>query len=505
MMNRYVVGIDNGGTFAKAVVFDVLGKQIAVASEKVDMITPKPGYTERDMNDLWHINARIIKEAVAKANVNPKDIIGVSCTGHGKGLYLWGKDNKPAYNGIVSTDSRAWQIEEEYNTNKTAQKVYDKIYQSILACQPVCLLQWFKKNSTEVLENTQWVFSIKDYIRFILTEEAYLEVTDFSGTALMNIAEARHDRELLKEYGLEDVFEKLPPLKYSYEQCGTISEKAASETGLLKGTPVSGGMFDIDACAIAMDVTDDEKLCVIAGTWSINEYISKKPVTNKTIMMNSLFCIPDYFLIEECSPTSASNSEWFINMFMGEEKIIADENQISIFDITDEMVSSVDPEDFNIVFIPFLFGSNKSSIAKASFVGLNSYHSKAHILCSVFEGIVFSHKTHIDKLLLNNNNAKVIRLAGGAAKSKVWVQMFSDIIQMPIEVIDIDELGALGCAMSATIAAGEYNDYKEAAKNMVKVKYRVEPNHEKKSIYEKKYRNYHKVIDALDHVWKDLV
>ncbi len=150
----------------------------------------------------------------------------------------------------------------------------------------------------------------------MLTGEAYLEMTDYSGTALMNIAERRHDKELLKEYGMEEVYDMLPPLKKSNDICGYISNEVSEITGLAEGTPVSGGMFDIDACAIAMDVTSPDKLCVIAGTWSINEYISSTPVTNGTIMMNSIFCIPEYYLIEECSPTSASNSEWYINNFM---------------------------------------------------------------------------------------------------------------------------------------------------------------------------------------------
>ncbi len=169
------------------------------------------------------------------------------------------------------------------------------------------------------------------------------------------------------------------------------------------------------------------------------------------------------------------------------------------------MVGSVKPEESNIVFMPFLFGSNESPIARASFVGLNSYHSRAHILSSVYEGIVFSHKTHVDKLLKNNKEAKVIRLAGGAAKSKVWVQMFADILGLPIEVIDVNELGALGCAMSAAIAAGEFAGYEDAAKKMVKVKHRVEPNAARSEIYNKKYMNYRKVVDALNEVWEDLV
>lgn len=49
---RYFMGIDNGGTFSKAALFDENGNQIAVASIFVPVITPKSGYTERDMETL---------------------------------------------------------------------------------------------------------------------------------------------------------------------------------------------------------------------------------------------------------------------------------------------------------------------------------------------------------------------------------------------------------------------------------------------------------------------
>ena len=105
---RYLMGIDNGGTFSKAALFDENGVQIAVDSVPTVTITPKPGYTERDMNELWEVNAKAILGCIEKSGVEAKDIVGVSFSGHGKGLYLVGKDGNPAYHGIVSTDARAW-------------------------------------------------------------------------------------------------------------------------------------------------------------------------------------------------------------------------------------------------------------------------------------------------------------------------------------------------------------------------------------------------------------
>jgi len=107
------MGIDNGGTLSKAVIFDDKGEEIANASSGLKLSTPKAGFTERDMDQLWAANCSTIRRAIANAKIQAGDIKGVACTGHGKGLYLWGKDGKPCYPGIVSMDSRAWEYPEK--------------------------------------------------------------------------------------------------------------------------------------------------------------------------------------------------------------------------------------------------------------------------------------------------------------------------------------------------------------------------------------------------------
>ncbi len=497
------MGLDNGGTMCKAVIFDEKGKEIASASSKLNMITDKPGYTERDMEELWNVNCRVISLAIANAGLSKEEIKGLACTGHGKGLYLWGKDDKPCYNGIVSTDSRAWMYPEKWEKDGTADRVFQKTFQKILACQPVSLLCWLKDNKPEVLSNVKWIFEVKDYIRFRLTDQAFAEETDYSGSNMLNLKEKRFDRELLAEFGLEDLYDALPPLKNATDFCGGISMEASLATGLQEGMPVAGGMFDIDACAVAMDITDDSNICVIAGTWSINEYISKEPVLNKTVMMNSLYCIPGYYLIEECSPTSASNYEWFIDQFLAEEKQKASEAGINVFEYCDSLTKSIAPDEQNIIFLPYIFGSNYNPQAKASMIGLDTHHTRAQIIRAVLEGIAFCHMVHMEKLLMNRKKTEAVRLAGGAANSKVWAQIFADVFHLPVELIDTKELGTLGCAMAAAVAAGVYKDLKDAAKSMVKVKTRLEPNSDNFITYEKKFALYKKVSGALDGLWKE--
>lgn len=500
-MADYFMGLDNGGTLCKAVIFDAEGKAVSSASQELILETPEAGFTERDMNKLWDANCAVMREAVESSELAPADIKAVAISGHGKGLYLWGKDEKPAYAGIVSTDSRAYAYPQKWIADGTAERVFEKTFQTILASQPVSLLCWLRDHRPGVLENTRWIFECKDYIRFRLTGVAFAEVTDYSGSNLLNMRDRCFDRDLLCEYGLENMFDALPPLKSSAELCGYVTKESAARCGLAEGTPVAGGMFDIDACAVAMDISEAE-IAVIAGTWSINEYISRTPVTNRSVMMNSLYAADGYYLIEECSPTSAGNLKWFTDMFLQQEKEEARKSGKDIYVYLDELAEAVSPSGADIIFLPFLFGSNYNPLAKASVIGLDSHHTRPQIVRAVLECIAFCHRVHISKLLANRSSTRAIRLAGGAANSRLWAQIFSDVIGLPVERIAAKELGALGAAMAAAVAAGKYKDFHEAAQAMVTVKDQLTPNHANREVYERKFQRYQQFANVLDTLWQ---
>lgn len=500
----YFMGIDNGGTFVKAGIVNDNGHIISVAKESVHNMTPQAGFTERDMDELWEQNVKVIRSALEKSGIDPAEIKGVSFSGHGKGLYLVGHDGRPSYRGILSTDTRAWRYVKKWEEDGTKQKVFKKTFQDILACQPVSLLAWLRDNEPDVLPNTKWIFSVNDYIRFKLTGVANGEYTVLSGGNLVNMTTFQYDPELMSLFGLENVYEKLPPLKYSSEICGGVTHEMAELTGLQEGTPVAAGMFDVDACGLAVGVDHEEALCMIAGTWSINEYITKAPITNGSVALNSMYCIPGYFLIEESSPTSAGNMEWFIRNLLSYEKEQADRNGGSIYDLTNRWVEETGPEESKVIFLPFLNGSNEDAQARGTFIGLTDFNSKAHMLRAVYEGIVFSHMTHVKRLLKNRPAPKAIRLAGGAANSKVWVQIFADALQIPIERVACEEQGIMGAAIAAGVGTGTFESYEVASARTVQVQSTVYPRREYREIYAKKYEQYRAVIDSLSPVWEKL-
>ena len=501
---KYLIGIDNGGTLSKAAIYDLQGRELAVASVKTAMLMPQPGFTERNMEEMWQANVQAIRQAIALAGVDAMAIVGIATTGHGNGLYLVGHDGKPVMNGIISTDTRAKEYVTQWYQDGTFERLLPKTMQSIWAGQPVALLAWLRDHRPEVLAQTKHIFMCKDYIRYQLTGQAYAEITDMSGTNLMNVRDVRYDTDVLAAVGLADLLPKLPPIKYSDEICGYVSKKAAAEIGIAAGIPVAGGLFDIDACAIATGITEEDKLCIIAGTWSINEYISKTPVVSKDLFMTSLYCMKGYWLTTEASATSSSNLEWFVTHLLDSDVERCKAVGQSVYEHVNELVASVEPAEAGIVFLPFLYGTNVNADAKACFIGINGWHNKAHVLRALYEGVVFCHKAHIDKLLAYRPQPKTIRIAGGAAKSKVWVQLFADVLQIPVEVTASTELGTMGAAICAGVATQHFASYEAAAAAMVKVEAVWRPDPGKKTLYERKYRNYQAVVGGLDGLWKNL-
>ena len=500
-MAEYVLGVDNGGTSSKAVVFDLCGREIAQAKENTRLLTPRPGFTERDMEELWQVNARVIREAVRRAGVSPEEILGLSMSGHGKGLYLLGRDGKPARPGIVSTDSRAYQYVDRWNADGTAEKLFARTCQNMLACQPAALLRWLADNEPQTVANIQYIFDVKDYIRYRLTGEACCEITDMSGSGLVNLHTRSYDREILSLLGLSWAWEKLPPLADSFACCGRVTEEAAALCGLAPGTPVAAGLFDIDACAIAMNVTDGSTIASIAGTWAINEYIAAAPVLDRSVKMNSLYCLPGYYLVEESAPTSASNLEWFVGNFLQET---AREKGKPLYDTANEALESP-PKETGIVFLPYLYGGCDDAKATAAFLGLTGDNTREEMLRAVYECVCFVHKMQVDRLLKSRGTPpRAIRLAGGVVNSPAWVQLFADVFAMDVETVEVSELGALGAAIAAAVAAGRYASPQQAAAAMSRPGKTYQPNAGCAGIYRRKYEAFLTADAALAPLWAKL-
>ncbi|MCB0178607.1 MAG: carbohydrate kinase [Anaerolineae bacterium] len=503
-MGQYLLGIDNGNTISKVAIFDLNGKEQHVASCSVETEYAKPGWTERSMAGFWQGVATAIRETLAKAAIDPAEIVGIGCSGHGNGLYLLDKAGQPLGNGIQSLDTRASSIVDGWHEVGLHRQVFSQTLQALWPAQPNALLAWLKTHEPARYESIGAVLLCKDYVNYRLTDQIRTDYSDISATSLFDVPRKEYSKELLYSFGIPEIYEALPRLAHSFEVIGQVTAAAAAATGLAVGTPVVGGMFDVDASAVGAGVYRPGQACLIAGTWSINEVVTAEPVIDPNLFMTTIFSAPETWLTIEASPTSATNLEWFVTQFCAEERLDAEKRGISVFEVCSEAVASIAPDNANIIFHPFLYGSNVQANARSGFYGVAGWHTRAHLLRALFEGVVFSHLNHIEKLRAAGANFDIARLTGGGSRSKVWAQMFADILGTPIEIPDGTETGARGAALSAGIGAGVYNSYDEAVDQAVSVVRTHEPISANIPLYLARYEAYKHLVEAMQPSWDHL-
>ncbi|GHV85246.1 carbohydrate kinase [Spirochaetia bacterium] len=507
-MGEFVLGIDYGSTMVKAGVFDMQGREKGVCSVKVDNVSPKTGWYERDLEGVWEsLKAAIsgaLKDAAGHGKITGLDITAVSLTGHGNGAHMVdaaGKSTRPAIEG---TDNRAASYVEQWKKDGSFSRIHPMNMQALWPAHSLCVMAWLRDHEREVFNKTKWVLNPKDFIRLRLTGEAFLEYSDASGSGLINTRDRKIDPLMLENVGLGFLAEKMPPLRYATDACGSVTAAAAAETGLKAGTPVAAGCYDIDSAGLATGLTDESVMNVIVGSWANNQFISKTPLVSEDFFSTTVYAIEGYYLMLEGSATGAINLEWFVEHFMEADKAAAKQAGKSVYALCDEAAASVNPGASNIIFLPFLYGSNVNFKATGTLLGMEGSHTRSEVIRAFFEGICFTHRYHIEKMAAYGSVPEIVRMAGGAAKSAVWRQMFADVLQKSIEITAATELGTLGAAMCAAVLAGIYPDLHHAAKAMVQVSGRTDPTTGQFDVYTRKYGNYKRALKALDSYWSEI-
>ena len=353
---------------------------------------------------------------------------------------------------------------------------------------------WIKHNQPELLERAGAALLCKDLLTLLLTGNRVSDYSDMSGAGLLRLPERTYDTELLDAYGLKEVAPLLPEMVESEAAAGCVSATAARATGLLEGTPVSGGFFDVVASMIGSGAGKPGDAAIIAGTWGINQVVRDRPLVDDRVFHNSTWR-PDRYIAIESSATSAVNLEWYVREFGGGHDETA-------FETCNQLVASVDPAVEAPLYLPFLYGSATHPYARGAFIGLSGWHTKAHLLYALYEGVAFEHRRHIEKLKSAGATFARAVLSGGGSRSIVWRQMFADIIGVPVMVAECQETGALGAAISGGVAGGIFNALEEGMSAMVRQSGTYVPDAQKRCLFNARYDFFQSLAEEMPERWK---
>lgn len=494
---KYLLGLDAGNTVIKAVLFDISGKQIAIHILDGQSSSPAPGHVERDLNELWANAKQAIRTCIEKAGINPSQIAAIGCAGHGNGLYLLDKNEEPLI-GIQSLDTRAADIAATLR-EQSGERFHEICLQKPWPSQTPTLLAWVKQFRPDLFSQTGTVLLCKDFITFKLTGERVSDLSDMSGCGLTRMPQCEYDDELLALYGLSDARAMLPRLADPAEIVGAVTPEAAQATGLVSGTPVIAGYFDVVSSAMGSGVVEAGEASIIVGTWGINQVFSKRPVQNDNVFMVAGFG-KDRFVNIESSATSAANLEWYVREFV-ERGAHHDDP----FGYCNERLGQTAFKLDDPFFHPYLYGSGLEADSRAGFFGLAGWHNEGHMLRALFEGVMFEHRRHIT--VLKNAGVTFDRavLSGGGSRSPHWPQMFADGLNLPITVSKTTETGALGAAIGAGCGVGLFADYEAGIAAMTEPDRVYQPDVERGRMYDTRYEAWQDLGKRMQGFWKRFI
>ncbi|EBP0115816.1 carbohydrate kinase [Salmonella enterica subsp. salamae] len=481
------LGIDCGGTYLKAGLYDAEGHEHGIHRQSLQTLSPLPGYAERDMHQLWQQCAATIAGLLKQTGVSGGQIKGIGISAQGKGLFLLDKQNRPLGNAILSSDRRALNIVERWQQDGIPQKLYPVTRQTLWTGHPASLLRWVKEHEPQRYAHIGCVMMAHDYLRWRLTGVKGCEESNISESNLYNMTTGRYDSRLTQWLGISEIDHALPPVVGSAETGGKISEEAAAITGLAAGTPVVGGLFDVVSTALCAGIDDEFTLNAVMGTWAVTSGIARGLRDHEAHpYVYGRYVNDGQYIVHEASPTSSGNLEWFTAQW----------GELS-FDEINRAVASLPKAGSDLFFLPFLYGSNAGLEMTSGFYGMQALHTRAHLLQALYEGVVFSHMTHLNRMRERFTEVRTLRVTGGPAHSDVWMQMLADVSGLRIELPQVEETGCFGAALAARVGTGVYRSFSEAQRALKHPVRTLLPDMTAHARYQRKYNHYQYLIEAL--------
>jgi len=492
----YLLGIDVGTGGTRALILDERGRVISSATEDHRaFVSPQIGWAEQDPCDWWRACGMSVRHALAQAKLHSDQISCVGLSGQMHGAVLLDEQERVVRPALIWCDVRT----EKQCRDLTDQIGADNLIQ--LTCNPAltnftltkCL--WVRENEPENWRRVRSLMLPKDYVRFQLTGERATDVADASGTLLLDVANRRWSKAMLKQVQMDESL--LPGLYESPEICGRISDAGAAATGLQKGTPVVAGAGDQAAGAIGMGVVSPGTVSATIGTSGVVLAATDRPALDSKGRVHT-FChaVPGRWIAMGVTQAAGLSLRWFRDQFGSGEA------RQSYESLTAE-AASAPPGCDGLLWAPYLMGERTPYLdptARGMLVGLTASHTRSHVIRAILEGVAFSLRDTFTIFQEMEVPVTTIRLGGGGARSALWRQIQADTYRQPVETVHAEEGAAYGAAILAGVGVKTWSSVDEACESVVRVAGNITPDSKHSLVLERAYAMYRRMYPAMKSI-----
>ncbi|MBK8022054.1 MAG: xylulokinase [Chloroflexi bacterium] len=487
----YLLGLDISTTGAKALLIDDAGKVIASHTTPQPISTPQPLWSEQNPSDWWEGIVISIRAVLAETN-NP-EIAAIGLTGQMHGMVLQDASGNVLRPALLWNDQRTQAQCDDMTAKVGFERLIQLTGNRALTGFTAPKVLWVRDNEPEIFARAAHLLLPKDYLRYKLTGEYVMDVSDASGTSLLDVANRRWSSEVAAALEIPESW--LPRLAEGPEVTGVVSAAAAAETGLKAGTPVVGGGGDQAAGAVGVGAVEPGIIGLVVGTSGV-VFAPLPDYAYEPQGRLHAFChaVPGMWHFMGVMLSAAGSLQWYHDTLGHGQS----------FDALLAPAADVPPGADGLLFLPYLTGErtpHPDPLARGAFVGLTVRHNQAHMTRAVLEGVAFGLK---DSFRLIQENApggvREVRVSGGGAKSPIWRQILADVLGATLVTTNSTEGAAFGAALLAAVAAGVYPDVPTACRASIRTSDPVSPGAARDS-YEGPYANYQALYPALKEIF----
>lgn len=453
-----VIGIDIGTQSTKAVLVGRDGAILAQASCAYAPDTPRPNWAEQHP-DVWLAAVERCLAEVAR-HAAPADVkaVCVSSLYGGSGVPV-DSDVKPLHPCLIWMDRRAEAQVAWVKTQTDLGRLRAVTGNGVDSYYGFTKMLWLRTERPDVWERTALFLPPNAYVIHRLTGEIAVDHSSAGNIGGVYDVSARNwSREMLDALGIPH---RMMPqrLVAPTDTVGGLTAEAAARLGLAAGTPVVAGGVDAAVATFAAGVVKPGHHVAMLGTSMCWGYIAPEAgAVQGLVSMPYVVRTAEDLYVFGGAATAGASVTWFREQFCQAEVSAGREQGRDPHEILEAAAAAVAPGSDGLVFLPYLMGERSpvwDSQASGAFVGLNLFHTRAHLYRAVLEGVTLAlrHNIEAGRTGVAALERRLI-VVGGAAKSDLWMQIVADVTGLPVWTIREDVEAALGAARLAALGAG---------------------------------------------------
>jgi xylulokinase len=501
------LGIDVGTSGTKTLAMREDGAILASTTVEYPLASPRPGWSEQDPEHWWQACVKSVRRVLKAGKVKADAVAGIGLSGQMHGSVFLDRRHQVIRPALLWNDQRTAEECTEIEQRAGGRKaLIELVANPALTGFTAPKILWLRKNEPKNYDRVVQVLLPKDYVRFRLTGEFATEVSDASGTLLLDVKRRAWCGPLLEKLDINPAL--LPRVYESVEVSGRLSDTAARRLGLKPGVPVVGGGGDQAAGAVGNGIVRKGVISATMGTSGVVFAHSDEVQIDPEGRIHT-FChaVRGKWHVMGCVLSAGGSLQWYRNRLGEQEIAAAKRKKLDPYALLLAQAAEAPPGSEGLFFLPYLTGErtpHADPYARAAWIGLSLRHGRPHLVRSVMEGATYAMRDCLEIIEAMNIPIREIRLSGGGARGTFWRQMQADIYGRKVVTINAAEGPAYGVALLAAAGTGAYKDVVEACAATIRVTDSTSPDPQAKRVYNRAYPYYGRLYRSLKDDFRDI-